>query len=134
MATFKGRITWLSEVQSGTSKAGKGWSKQTAVLTYDSSKPEWPKAIVVSFMNDNITKFGLTLNECYEMEVDFQAREYNGRYYMEAAAWKCAPLQQAQAPQPYQLPNPPYPVAQPYCGPTPTPAPTPTAATDDLPF
>lgn len=90
MATFKGIVTYLSQVKSGTSKAGKAWSKIDVVLTYDNSKPEYPKAIVFSVMNDNIGKFNLVAGNEYEVEVDFSVREYQGKNYMSASCWKAA--------------------------------------------
>ncbi len=109
MATFKGIVTAISQMQSGTSKAGKAWQKIDVVLTYDNSKPEYPKAIVFSVMNDNINKFGFQVGCEYEVEIDFSCREYNGRTYMSASAWKAVPTQQPQqapAQQPvYQQPQ-----------------------------
>lgn len=99
MTMFKGVITAITPIQSGTSKAGKQWSKIDAVLTYDNSKPEYPKTILFSVMNDNISKFDLRQGLEYEVEVDFSVREYNGRYYMSASAWKVAATQSQPAAQ-----------------------------------
>lgn len=85
---FNGTVTAISALQSGTSKAGKEWKKIDVVLTYDNSKPEYPKAIVFSVMNDNIEKFGFQVGGEYEVEVDFSSREYNGKFYLSANAWK----------------------------------------------
>lgn len=95
---FKGTVTSVSPVQSGTSKAGKQWSKVDVVLTYDNSKPEYPKSIVFSVMNDNINKFAFRAGAEYEVDVDFSTREYNGRVYMSASCWRAAE-QSAQQPQ-----------------------------------
>lgn len=117
---FNGTITHVSALQSGTSKAGKEWRKIDVVLTYDNSKPEYPKAIVFSVMNDNIEKFGFQVGGEYEVEVDFSVREYNGKYYQSATAWKATakdvPAQQAQQ------------------TPTPVQQEIPAEAPDDLPF
>ena len=88
MATFNGTVTAISTLQSGTSKAGKEWRKIDVVLTYDSSKPEYPKAIVFSVMNDNIEKFAFQVGGEYEVEVDFSVREYQNKHYLSANAWK----------------------------------------------
>ncbi len=110
MATFKGVISALTPIQSGTSKAGKAWQRVDATLVYDNSKPEYPKAILFSVMNDNINKFNLQVGVEYEVEVDFSTRDYNGRTYMSASCWKATPTQQP-APQP--APQPQYAPAQP---------------------
>ena len=88
MATFKGTVTAISQKQGGTSKTGKAWSKIDVTLVYDNSKPEWPKSIVFSVMNDNIEKMGFVVGGEYEVEVDFMTREYNGKTYMSASCWK----------------------------------------------
>lgn len=97
---FNGTVTAISALQSGTSKAGKEWRKIDVVLTYDNSKPEYPKAIVFSVMNDNIEKFGFQVGGEYEVEVDFSVREYNGKNYMSANAWKATAKNVPTAPAP----------------------------------
>lgn len=109
MATFKGHVAAVSPIQSGTSKSGKAWRKVDVVLIYDNSKPEYPKAIVFSVMNDNIEKFAFMQAHKYEVEVDFSVREYQGKHYMSAACWKAARIDDAPQTQ-YQQPvhtNPP---------------------------
>lgn len=97
MATFKGTVTAISQKQGGTSKTGKAWSKIDVTLVYDNSKPEWPKSIVFSVMNDNIEKMGFVVGGEYEVEVDFMTREYNGKTYMSASCWKATRIN-AQSP------------------------------------
>lgn len=104
MATFKGVVTAISQLQSGTSKSGKQWQRVDIILTYDNSKPDYPKAVLFSVMNDNIGKFNLQQGCEYEVEVDFAVREYQGRNYMSASCWKATPTQQAPAQQPAQQP------------------------------
>lgn len=96
MATFKGTVTSVSQIQGGTSSSGRQWQRVDVVLTYDNSKPEWPKAVLFSVMNDNIGKFNLQQGCEYEVEVDFSTREYNGRTYMSASCWKATLIQPAQ--------------------------------------
>ncbi len=115
MATFKGQVAAVSPIQSGTSKSGKAWRKVDVVLIYDNSKPEYPKAIAFSVMNDNIEKFGFMQAHEYEVEVDFSVREYQGKHYMSASCWKAARLDvTTSAPQTqYQQPGQPMAQAQP---------------------
>lgn len=126
MATFKGVVTAVSQIQSGTSKSGRQWQRVDVVLTYDNSKPEYPKAVLFSVMNDNIGKFNLQLGCEYEVEVDFSVREYQGKNYMSASCWKATPTQPIAPPVPQQ---PVYQQAQPQ-----TPATTTAPQADDLPF
>ena len=109
-------------VQSGTSKSGKAWSKQTLVGVYDSSNPQYPKSIVFDVMGDNINKFNLQPGGQYEVEIDFTAREWQDRWYMSANCWKATAIQaqmygqpNAQQPYPAQAPQQNY-SQQPYPG------------------
>lgn len=101
--TISGTITAISPLQSGISKAGKEWKKIDCVLVYDNYKPEYPKSIVFSVMNDKIEEFKLEVDKAYDVEVDFSVREYNGKNYMSANAWKVTakdtPSATAHAPQ-----------------------------------
>lgn len=128
---FTGTITAISAIASGTSKSGKAWRKVDVVMEYEHG--QYPKSIVFSVMNDNIEKFSLQAGGEYEAEVNFTVREYNGRNYMSANAWKAAPIgaaiqpQQAPARQGWQAAYPPQTQSQ--SQPTP-----PAAQGDDLPF
>lgn len=98
---FKGKAVYVSPVTNGTSKAGKAWSKIDVVLVYDTTNPDFEKSVVFTVMNDNIAKFGIVEGGEYEVELSFSTREYNGRYYMSASAWKCVAV---SAPAPAYTP------------------------------
>lgn len=98
---FDGTITHVSPIQSGTSKSGKAWRRMEAVLEYE-HHDQYPKAIVVSVMNDKIEELNLKLGGEYEVEVDFSVREYNGKYYQSATAWKATAKDVPTAPDPQQ--------------------------------
>lgn len=92
---LEGVVKAVSAVQSGTSKSGNAWQKIEAVLEYEAHE-QYPKAIVFSVMNDKIAEFNLQTGGKYEVDVDFSAREYNGRYYMSASAWKAVRIDAGQ--------------------------------------
>lgn len=96
MATFKGVITYASPVVGGISKSGKEWKRATYILVYDDSNGQYPKSISFDAVNDRIEKLDLGIGMEYEVSVDFTTREYNGRIYMSATAWKATPTQQPQ--------------------------------------
>lgn len=48
-------------------------------------------------MGDKIEQLDIQQGKEYEVEIDFTTREYNGRAYMSASAWKATPLQAAPA-------------------------------------
>ena len=107
---FNVTIQTALPIQTGTSKNGKAWQKQTFVGVYDSSNAQYPKAIVFDVLGDNVNKLSLQPGGQYEVEIDFSAREYQGKWYMSASCWKATPLQQQSYGQPY----PPQGYQQPY--------------------
>lgn len=124
---FTGVITTVCPEQSGVSKSGKQWQKQEYVLCYDNTNQQYPKSVVFSVMNDRIGQFNIQQGGQYEVELDFDAREYNGRYYMSANAWKCITLQVAAQATAVQTGYTQVQAAQPI-------APVTTQTNDDLPF
>lgn len=121
-------ITALPEV-SGTSKSGKAWRKREYVVEYEHG--QYPKSVVFQVMGDNIDKLNIQQGVEYDLEIDFEAREWNGRYFLQASCWKATPKNQTQ-PTP-ALTNDPYaamgmqPTAQ-------TQAPAPQGDDSGLPF
>lgn len=102
MATFKGIISQALPEQSGVSRNGNAWRKRTYVLTYDNSNANFPKAVVFDVMNGKIDELNIQQGVEYEVEVDFAVREYQGKYYQSASAWKATPTQPVAQPAPQQ--------------------------------
>lgn len=99
---FKGIITVAMPVASGTSKSGKEWRRATYILLYDNSNEQYPKSVLFDVMGDKIEQLNIQQGREYEVEIDFSTREYNGRIYMSASAWKATPTAQpAPANDPY---------------------------------
>lgn len=93
---FKGIITAAMPVASGTSKSGKEWRRASYILQYDNSNEQYPKSVLFDVMGDKIEQLNIKQGVEYEIEIDFTTREYNGRTYMSASAWKATPTQQPQ--------------------------------------
>nr|WP_304651402.1 DUF3127 domain-containing protein [Bacteroides acidifaciens] len=100
MATFKGIISHALPEQSGVSRNGNNWRKRTYVLTYDNLNANYPKAVVFDVMNSKIDELNIQQGVEYEVEVDFAVREYQGKYYQSASAWKATPMQPVAQPAP----------------------------------
>jgi len=86
--TVKGKITKILEVESGTSKAGKEWKKQTFVIdTGDQYNPEIAFSVFGDEKVEKLTKYNKVGDE---VKVCFNAssREHNGRYYHNLDAWR----------------------------------------------
>lgn len=104
---IRGTITHVLPVRSGTSKSGKGWKSQEYVMLYDNSNANYPKSIVFSVMGQKIDEFQLRQGGQYELEIDFYAREWQSRFFLQANCWKATRLDvQQPAPQPAAYPQP----------------------------
>lgn len=97
--TITGIITAVLPETGGTSKSGKAWRKREAIVEYQ--RGQYPKSIVFQMMNDNIDKFNLQQGQEYDLEIDFESREWNGRYFLQASCWKATlksqPSEQSQS-------------------------------------
>lgn len=96
MTTFKGTITNALPEQSGTSKSGKTWRKRDYIVEYEHG--QYPKSIVFSIMGDKIDSLNIQQGVEYELALDFEAKEWNGRYFLQASCWKATPTQSMAQP------------------------------------
>ncbi len=81
---LKGRVVQLLPLQSGMGKKGQ-WRKQEFIVE---TKSQYPKKVCLSIWGDKIDQFGVTEGDEVNVAVDLESREYNGRWYTEARAWK----------------------------------------------
>lgn len=106
---IRGRVIFVGQPVSGTSKAGKQWSKQEFAIE---TEGQYPKKVAFGVMNN---KFTMCVGDVVEIEVDAQSREYNGKWYTELTCWRCNnqgnqpappqnPVYQQQPPQGYAQP------------------------------
>lgn len=92
---FSGTIQTAMPEQTGTTATGKTWRRKDYILLYDNSNAQYPKMVLFSVMGDNIDKLNIRQGVEYDIEIDFSTREYQGRTYMSATAWKATALVQA---------------------------------------
>ena len=89
MATLQtsGRIIKILDIESGTSKAGKEWKKQSFVIhTGDEYNPEVCFSL---FGEDKIEKLStFSENQTVNVSFNLSSREYNGKYYHNIDAWR----------------------------------------------
>lgn len=105
-----GTITVVLPETNGVSKSGKNWRKKEAVVQYEAG--QYPKSIVFQMMGDKIDKLNIQQGLQYELDIDFDAREWNGRWFLQATCWGASALNQPQ--QPYQQAPQQYPPQQGY--------------------
>ena len=85
--SIKGKLTQKLNVESGTSKAGKEWKKQTFLL--DTGAQYNPEICFQLFGEEKIEMLKHH-NEGDQVEVSFNlsSKEFNGRYFHNIDAWR----------------------------------------------
>lgn len=81
---LKGKVLQLLPVQTGMGKKGQ-WKKQEFIVETQS---QYPKKVCLSTWGDKIEQFKVSEGDIVNISVDLESREYNGRWYTEARAWK----------------------------------------------
>lgn len=83
---IKGKIIEVLEKKTGTTKTGNAWASQEYVIE---TEGQYPKKICFNvFGEDKITEFGITKGCNATIQMDINAREYQGRWYNDIRAWK----------------------------------------------
>lgn len=81
---LKGKVVQLLQPQTGMGKKGQ-WKKQEFILETQS---QYPKKVCLSAWGEKIDQYNLSVGDIVTVSVDLESREYNGRWYTEARAWK----------------------------------------------
>lgn len=80
-AIFKG----LAQYQEGVNKKGEAWKKQDAVFE---TTGQYPKTIAISGFNSVADILGkCQVNQAYDIKIDIESREWNGRWYTNVTAF-----------------------------------------------
>lgn len=122
-----GKLIQVTEIQEGTSRTGNPWKKRFYIIeTNDSSYPK--KIAFTVFGSDRVNQFETLCNvgDNVRVSFDLESREYNGRFYTDASAWRIERLQDTAAS--VQAP------AATVQAPADAPVPPVSGADDDLPF
>ena len=137
---FEGTLYRILPVTKGTSARG-DWQRQDVIFDY-SDGGNFTRKMCVTFFNrpDDVAK--LREGSRYQVSVNIDAREYNGRWYNDIRAWRvqrgvvpapgvAAPVTPAGVPAPTAPVAAPAPAAPAAAAPAAAPAP---ADNGDLPF
>ncbi len=81
---LKGKVIQLLPMQNGMGKKGP-WKKQEFILE---TQAQYPKKVCLSIWGEKVDQFNISVGELITVSVDLESREYNGRWYTEARAWK----------------------------------------------
>jgi hypothetical protein len=80
-----GKVVQKLQVESGMSKAGKEWKKQSIVIE---TPGEYPKKVCFTLWGNKIDEVQLQEGETISAKIDIESREYNGRWYTDVKAWQ----------------------------------------------
>ena len=97
-----GKVIKILPLQTGTGKNGV-WKKQEFVLE---TSGQVSRKVCFSLWGDKIEQARLSEGELFEISFDLESREYNGRWYTEAKAWKAA--RKEKSPSSSEVPPPDY--------------------------
>jgi hypothetical protein len=87
-----GKLTKKLERETGVSKTGKTWEKQSILVEQNA---EFNKEVVISFFGDKIKSIrDIEEGSDVNVSVNLSSREYNGKYYHNIDGWACAKLGQ----------------------------------------
>jgi hypothetical protein len=81
-----GTVVSLLPLQTGQGKNGV-WKKQEFILE---TPGQYPKKVCLSLWGEKVDEIKLTVGEKITASLNLESREYNGRWYTEARAWKVA--------------------------------------------
>ena len=86
-----GKLVQKLEVESGISKAGKEWHKQSILV--EQSGTDYNKEVVISFFGDKIKSLrDIQEGSDVNVSINLSSREYNGKYYHNIDGWFIAKM------------------------------------------
>lgn len=80
-----GKVAHLLPLVTGQGRNGE-WRKQEFVIEIPDG--QFPKKICFSLWGDKIDQAALSMNDTVKVMFDVESREYNGRWFTEAKAWR----------------------------------------------
>ena len=90
--TVIGTLIKKLERETGVSKTGKTWEKQSILVEQN---VEWNKEVVITFFGDKIKSIrDIEEGSDVNVSVNLSSREYNGKYFHNIDGWACAKLGQ----------------------------------------
>lgn len=82
----KGTVNLICEAETGTSKAGKDWTKQ--VIVVDTGSEYNPEIAVQAFGDEKIKDLNkLAVGDQVLIKCNVSSREYNGKYFHNIDGW-----------------------------------------------
>ena len=90
---IKGKLSKKLEKETGVSKSGKTWEKQSIMI--EQSGTDYNKEVVISFFGDKIKSIrDIEEGSDVNVSVNLSSREFNGKYYHNIDGWFIAKVGQ----------------------------------------
>ena len=87
-----GKLVQKLERETGVSKTGKAWEKQSIIVEQNT---DYNKEVVISFFGDKIKSIrDIEEGSDVSVSINLSSREYNGKYYHNIDGWFIAKLGQ----------------------------------------
>ena len=88
-----GKLVQKLERETGVSKSGKTWEKQSILV--EQSGTDYNKEVAISFFGDKIKKIrDIEVGSDVSVSINLSSREYNGKYFHNIDGWFIAKLGQ----------------------------------------
>jgi hypothetical protein len=83
---IQGTLKQILPLESGESKSGKAWQKQTIIVE---TQETYPKLIAVEVSEKAISRLqDYSIGHIITCLINIESREYNGRWFTSVKAWK----------------------------------------------
>ncbi len=82
--TIQGTVTHHMADQSGTSKAGKVWSKGGFVI--ETTDTQYPKSVALETFGDKVEN--PAIGSVVTAHINLESREWNGKWFSDIKCWK----------------------------------------------
>ena len=83
-----GTVKKILEIETGTTKSGKEWKRQTFLLEYQDGNFTKQTAIQVKAEPVLALLKHVRINETVTCEINVESREWNDRFFTDVTAWK----------------------------------------------
>jgi|TARA_Y100000310_G_scaffold341551_1_gene441045 hypothetical protein len=82
----KGTIETILDIETGTSKAGKEWQKQSIVIN---NGDQYNPLLCIGFFGDKVDILkGKKVGDKVDVSINISSREFKGKYYTQVDGWK----------------------------------------------
>lgn len=83
---LQGTLKQILRLESGESKSGKTWQKQTIIVE---TQETYPKLIAIEVSEKAISRLqDYRIGHTITCSINIESREYNGKWYTSINAWK----------------------------------------------